>query len=275
MLVSFIILYHPIRIDNLEQTVRFLKKREKNLLNQEFIFVCQTNHNLNNYFNNQINLNLNLKNYHKSLMTNYAVTKSSGEFLILLDSDRILPNNYFYNSIIQSNNKTVISTEQLYQLDKPYTDMEIELRQFNRTGDFRKKNIEGRCKNLFAGNTVISRCAFEKLHGYDESFEGYGFADNDMSKKAVVNNLNIVWLQEEELHLFHEKNIFWNETIINKEIFKIITATNALNYYNKWNLKIDKKIKKLIFDIENNIKNFPSDLRIKYELKKSVFFKFL
>lgn len=275
MLASFIILYHPTRLDNLEQTIRFLKKREKKLLDQEFIFVCQTSYNLEKYFLNQINLNLNLKNYHKSLMTNLAVKKSSGEFLVLMDSDRILPNNFFYNSIFESTKNSVTSTIFLYQLDKPYTDAEIDLQNFKKTADFRKKNIEGRFKNLFSGNTVLSKCAYNKLHGYDESFVGYGFADNDMSKKALVQKLEIKWRKEEELHLYHEKTIYWNNEIINKDVFKIITAINAFNYYKKWNLKIDKSVRELIEVIEKNISKFPNDLQHAYKQKKIDFLKIL
>lgn len=273
MLASFVILYHPTRLDNLNQCIRFLKKREKNLIEEEFIFVCQTNYNLKKFFKNQINLNLNLKNYHKSFMTNFAVNKSSGKFLILLDSDRILPKNYFFNSIMQSSINSVLSTENLYQLDKTYSDEEIEFKKIKKIPDFRKKNAEGRFKNLFAGNTVISKKAYEKIGGYDESFIGYGFADNDMSRKALNNNLNIIWLSHEELHLFHEKNICWNEKIINQETFKIITAINSLNYYKKWNLKIDKNVKVLLNIIENNIKEFPFELQELYKKAKSNFSK--
>lgn len=275
MLASFIILYHTSRIENLRQTVRFLKKRENKLLDQEFIFVCQTDYKLELFFKNQINLNLSLKNYHKSFMTNLGVKKSKGKFLILLDSDRILPENYFYNCIKISNKNTVISTKNLYQLDRDYTDSDIETNKVNKKPDFKKKTAEGRFKNLFAGNTVISKNAYEKIGGYDESFVGYGFADNDMSQAAIKSNLDIVWLSSEELHLFHEKTIYWNGSIITRDIFKIITAINGLNYYKKWNIKLDKNFKDLIFEIENNIKNFPVDLQKKYQNCKLNFYKLL
>lgn len=262
MLASFIILYHPTRIDNLQQTIRFLKKREKKLLDQEFIFVCQTNYDLKIVFQNQINLNLSLKNYHKSFMTNYAVLKSKGEFLILLDSDRILPENYFFNSIKKSNKNTILSTINLYQLSEPYTDLEIESDKTSKTPDFRKFNIDQhrKHKNLFAGNTLLSRDAYEKLGGYDESFIGYGFADSDMSQRAIKNKLDIIWLSLTELHLFHEKNICWDGEIISQDIFQIITAINALKYYKKWNM-YDENIKNFIMKIYNKLNNFPIDLQ--------------
>lgn len=275
MLASFIILYHTSRVENLKQTVRFLKKRENKLLDQEFIFVCQTHYNLESFFENQININLSLKNYHKSFMTNCGVKKSKGEFLILLDSDRILPNDYFYNCIKISNKNTVVSTKNLYQLDKDYTDFDIETNKVNKIQDFKKETAEGRFKNLFSGNTVLSKNAYNKIGGYDESFIGYGFADNDASQAAIKHNLDIIWLSFEELHLFHEKKIYWNGSVMTKDIFKIITAINGLNYYKKWNLKLDENFKNLIFEIENNIKKFPIDLQKKYQNCKFNFYKLL
>jgi predicted glycosyltransferase involved in capsule biosynthesis len=270
MLASFIFLYHPNRLNNLTQVIRFLKNREKELLEEEFIFVCQTNFNLKQFFVNQKNLNLNLKNYHKSLMTNEGVKISKGKYVILLDSDRILPKNYFYNVLNIINEKKIITTEKILQLDRHYSDEEIESKKFTAERDDRSKSIEGRKKNLFAGNTVLSKATFLDLGGYDETFIGYGFADNDISKKATLSDLEVIWLDEEEIHLYHEKNIQWDGKIINQDVFKIITAINGIKYYRKWNLKLEKKIKDLLYEIENNLEKFPKNLIEEYRKQINV-----
>ena len=62
---SFIIIFHPLRIDNLNQTLRFLYKREVDL--EELILVCQTEcKEINSPFNKTKQINMNLDSYWKS-----------------------------------------------------------------------------------------------------------------------------------------------------------------------------------------------------------------
>lgn len=253
--VSFVVLFHPSRLSNLLQTIRFIERRELNL-HKEYVLVCQTE--CENVFCNSKLINMCLKTYHKPKMTNTGVQESSGEIIILLDSDRILPPNYFTNITKTIKHNDVVSTEFLYRLHKNYTDEEIEDNLIIKYPDFRSRTNQGRKKNLFSGNTVLMKDFYLSFGGYDESFEGYGFADTDTTK-TVEKTGNIIWLQKEEYHLYHRKNIFSNNESL--EDFRIYTAINALKYFNKWKIPVENHTLDLIKIVQKNLDHYPDNLQ--------------
>lgn len=257
-LTSFVILFHPSRLDNLLQTIRFLHKREPELL-KEIIVICQTK--CDNIPNTKT-FNMGLSTYHKPKMTNFGVSHCSGEIIALLDSDRILPKNYFTEIVNEIKFNDVISTINLFQLDKIYSDEEIENGLVSKTPDFRSKENKGRKKNLFSGNTIITKDSYLSLGGYDESFEGYGFADTDMTQ-TVQKTGNIIWKEKEELHLYHKKNIIYKNEALN--CFNICTAINAIKYFNKWKTNIDDHTLELIEFVYKNLNIYPKCLQKEFK----------
>jgi predicted glycosyltransferase involved in capsule biosynthesis len=272
---SFVIIYHPSRIENLNQTLRFLEKREKELLDQELILVCQTRfEKLKTKFKNNKQINLNIKNYHKSLMTNVGVNESKGDILILLDSDRILPENYFLTALSKIKQNSVLSTKELYRLEKDYSDSDIEQNNINKIPEYRSEFFESRKKNMFSGNTVVFKSDYGDIGGYDESFVGYGFADNDICMKCLKHKVEFLWLEEfEEWHLQHNHEMCWEEKMIHRETFKIILATNAWKYLNKWKLEPDSGFWDLINIAEKDMNRFPKNLINFYNQEKEKFKK--
>ena len=58
-------------------------------------------------------------------------------------------------------------------------------------------------KNLFSGNTIFYKQDYLDCGGMDESFVGYGFADNDMNLNVISKGYKAVWLNDLEIHLNH------------------------------------------------------------------------
>lgn len=260
MQVSFIIPYHPSRMDNLLQTLFFLEKREPNLLRQsELVLLCNTEASkFSTSFAETVHIDLHLKDYSRTKMLNLGVNSAKADKIILLDSDRILPISYFSIAIGVLQEGMVISTEKLYNLAHPYTNEEIQRGEVARYPDFRSVTNQMRRKNLFAGNTVMWKKDYLALGGFDEEYLGYGFADTDMTKKAELS-LKPFFLEHEELHLWHEKSILWDGKEIPNEHFKVLTAINGMRYCKKWGLSPDTGFSQLLNEIDAS--QIPINLR--------------
>ena len=246
-------------MENLKQTLRFLERRELQLVKQsELILVCQNECQLSfdTLFDKTKNVNVQSDTYCKPKMTNAGVEQATEEILILLDSDRILPYGYFTRIINSLGEKEVVTTKSLYSLDKPYTDDQIDSGNVTKTPDFKSVTNQGRFKNMFSGNTVLWKQDYLDAGGYDETFVGYGFADSDMTRTALVNGLKFVFRQEEELHLYHDKVYDWENGHIHKDEYRIISAINAIHYCNKWKIEADQGIQDLWNEVENSMPKY-------------------
>lgn len=232
MNISFVIYFCSQRIDNLKQTIRFLNKRE-DLSSSELLLVCQDK--CENLFGNKV-INLNLDFYHKTKMCNIGVELAKNQKIVLLDSDRILPYNYFKKTSKQISQGEFVSTWKMFKLKKQYSDDQIEQNKFEKIPDFKSKENKSCSKNLFAGHTLFYKKDYQNAGGMDESFIGYGFADTDMTRNIMSKNYKITWNDEEEIHLFHEKIVNFKGEVIDPEI---MTALNSIKYFKKWNIKMD------------------------------------
>lgn len=270
-MASFIILYNSKRLDNLGQTLRFLKNREEGLLDtSELILACQdSSEQIDSPFKNTRQINLGWDSYRKTKMTNMAVQQSTQDILVLLDSDRVLPKNYFTNNIAKIKKGQIVTTECLFKVCEPYPDDKIDTKNIGRMPDFRSKECAGRKKNLFAGNTILYKSDYWDMGGYDEQFDSYGFADTDLSRTAVEKGYEIVFNQDEELHLWHKLEISWKGEEISVDQFQIIVGINALKYLAKWKLRIDHGIYTLMGIITELWDIYPKELQEEYlEAKK-------
>lgn len=247
MNVSFVIYFHSQRINNLKQTIRFLKKRE-DLSNCEFILVCQDR--CFESFDNATLINLNSDTYYKSKMCNIGVKKAKNNLIALLDSDRIFPNNYFGRICQKIKPGQFVSTWKMYKLNAEYTDDQIENNNVEKIEDFKSVKNKTLCKNLFAGNTVFYKKDYLNSGGMDEQFIGYGFTDTDMTRNIIHREYEVIWREDEEIHLYHDKHISVRQENTSPEIF---TAYNAVKYYKKWGIPVEKEAKEFInYTISNN-----------------------
>jgi predicted glycosyltransferase involved in capsule biosynthesis len=192
------------------------------------------------------------------------VRLTDSKILILLDSDRVLPENYFSDLVQTIKPNEVITTVNLFGLIKDYTDQEIESNDFVSYPDFRSTEVAVHKKNLFSGNTVMFTDDYWRCGGMDEEFIGYGFADNDMTQRAIHNRLLPVYLTHKELHLYHPREIQWNNASIDGSlVFQVITLINCVRYLKKWTLPVPQFIKDQISSVDKS--HLPSDVAAMYE----------
>jgi hypothetical protein len=236
-MISFVFYFSSKRLENLHQTLRFLKKRE-NLCKNEVLLIC--NDEIKEKFDlpNYKIINLKLESYHKPKMCNIGVYEASNELVALLDSDRILPHNYFENNAKKIQKKEFLSTTNLIKLIKNYTDDEIENNNFEHMTDEKSKRGTHLFKNLFSGNTLFFKKDYMESGGMDESFVGYGFADNDMSINIISKGYKSKWKSDIELHLHHDAEFVFEKKLISQEFeFKKISRKNLEKLVDKWNNK--------------------------------------
>jgi hypothetical protein len=265
-MLGFIIIFHPCRVDNLRQTIRFLERRESL---DELVLVCQTGCDpIPNRFHTYQHINLGSGTYWKARMTNRGAEVAKSDILVLLDSDRILPHGYFTRNALLMSPNEIITTKYLWKLSRPYTDAEIESDHVEKNIEFRSEGNLAYCRNLFAGNTMIRKSDYWRLGGYDESYQGYGFADNDMTMKALKIGLNVVFLEEVERHLYHDLGFDWQGVIANSSVKDVLMALNAMNYFLKWGLLPDDDTYRLLQNVEASLNSIPSDLHDTFVRRK-------
>jgi hypothetical protein len=231
---SFVIYYHSSRMDNLEQTLRFLSKREADLLSKsELVLVCHDcSEPPKNIFAHVQHVNMGMEVYNKPLMNNRGVEAAQSEVIVLLDSDRILTPNYFTNAVSKVQPGECISTIWLYKLRRATTDHHIERLGCCMDNDFRSKDNEMHRKNMFSGNTVMRRDDYLAAGGMDESFESYGYNDNDFTMTMTRRGARFTWLDNVmELHLHHPPG----PGIVGTGMIES-NVRNGIRYCNKWGL---------------------------------------
>jgi hypothetical protein len=172
-------------------------------------------------------------------MNNWGAKLSSGNVLVLMDSDRVLPYGYFTDHISNIKDKEIISALNMEKLTRECSDEEIEEGEFDSFPDPKNKHNIMHFKNAFSGNTIILRKDYFSLGGMDERYVGYGYADNDFTRNAFVNGMHFKWDETSvEIHLHHGHEISPN--------YRNENLRNGLIYCKKWKLKPELGLKDLI-----------------------------
>ena len=115
---------------------------------------------------------------------------------------------------------------------------EIEQNKFEYFEDTKSKKGEILKKNLFSGNTLFFKQDYLDCGGMDESFIGYGFADNDMTLNVISKGYRAIWLKDLEVHLHHNIEFLYENKIINEEVeFKKVSRANLNKFIVMWNYK--------------------------------------
>lgn len=260
MKITFVICLHSTRIENLKQTIRLLEKKEPNLIGSELIINFHDSYDedlISSVFNIKKN-NLNLEIYNKPFMCNYGVNKASNEIVCILDSDRILPYNYFYQLVFNMKENDFITTKFIKECVKDETDEDLINGNF--ICNLEERSVENKInhKSLFSGNVVFFKKNYIAIGGMDETFIGYSFNDNDITQKVMSNkNLNCIFLNQYEIHLYHEKNFYFKSRCFTKEEKELHCVTNMLKFCNKWNIEINERYKeaKEYLVIANDMQN--------------------
>jgi GT2 family glycosyltransferase len=228
--ISFVLYFHSSRTDNLRQTLRVLFSRERS--EKEVILVC--NDRTEETFEGCRLFNLESKDYRKTAMCNLGVRESRGEVVALMDSDRILPLGYFGSTAAGLRRGEFVSCTRMLRIRNPVSDEQIEREEFEYDEEFRSK---GWClwrRNLFSGNTMFYRSDYLDAGGMDESFVGYGFADNDMTRKVVSMGFRSRWVGATELHLYHAKEALEEGNLVGEKERTQKARDNMCKFLKKW-----------------------------------------
>lgn len=233
MAISVVYYFHSSRKENLKQAIRLLKKMNGESVG-EIITVC--NDQTDEIFDAN-NHNMHMEEYKKPVMCNFGVEKASFPLVALLDSDRVLPKGYLKKAESTIQPGKFISCKNMMNLKKDYSDEDIEAGNFEFELEERSNYWEIRKKNLFSGNTIFSKKDYMSAGGMDESFVGYGFADNDMTINIARKGFSPAWTDELEIHLFHEKTIMEGGKMVGFEQYKKTSQKNLNKFLKKWKLK--------------------------------------
>lgn len=232
---SFITYYHSQRLDNLLQTLRFLKiNHETVIAKSELILVCQDNHTVDiTGFQESRQLLMNLPEMNVPLLTNEGVKAAKHDKIIVLESDRILPKGYFEEILAELRPGVMITTKKMRKLLAPTTDEDIINEKFETYCDDRSPTCEFGIKNMWSGNTACMKSDFLKVGGIDQFYIGYGWADCDMTLAMEKVGVQSIYKDNyTELHLWHEGQTYGKDD--QKQLF----INNCIYCCKKWNRPI-------------------------------------
>lgn len=234
MQASFIIPFPIERIDNVTQTLRFLSHHHKELIQEsEVLLMCQNRSGYleSNFKETQVH-SMKLPCMQKGKLLNEGARLAKSEVLVFLDSDRILPKGYFAEVIGGLKKNSAVSTTNMRRLTRPASDEEILIDNY----DFEPENrsIENKIlmRNFFSGNIVMYKEDYLRVGGMDEFYIGYGFEDHDMTNILINQHINLIWRNDLELHLYHERLTYGEGH--QKKMF----LYNGVRYCKKWQIPI-------------------------------------
>lgn len=229
MLGSFIITFHSARLDNLLQTLRFLERNHSLTAHCQLVLVCQDKcEPLETFFARYDHFNLETEQMNLPKLTNFGVQQTISEKIVVLESDRILPYNYFTDIFEQLKPGLQITTKKMLKLTAPASDEQINNNDFSYKEEIRSEESQIGMRNVWSGNTAFMKADFIKAGQMDEEYKGYGWADNDMTER-MSEIVCSIFRPEIELHLWHPPLTYGDGD--QKRMF----LENGLKFCRKWN----------------------------------------
>lgn len=257
-MLSFVIPFHTARFDNLLQTLRFLIENHYEVVSRsELITVCQDtiefreNDQTKELF--QLSQSFKIKKHFDmeesemilARMINCGVRNCLSDKVVVLESDRILPKNYFEIIEQELKPKISITCRDMKKLKSQVSDDEIRQEQFEYNDENRSESNHIGVRNMWSGNTAFWKNDFFEADLMDEGYVGYGWADSDMTNKMNEIGVKSVFRPETELHLWHPSQTY------GKTNQKRLFINNGIRYCKKWNAEYPDWFKE---EIENNRK---------------------
>lgn len=268
METSFIIGFHTQRFDNLLQTLRFLTKDHREIVERsQLVTICQDIvdeknisesrldtldgdaiplfEQLGNSFKVWNHFDLNVECMQLPAITNFGIGKSKGDKLIVLESDRILPKGYFSDVFKQLEKGVQITCRNMLKLTKPTADRDIYENDFESKEEHRSDSNQIGMRNMWSGNTALMKADFYEAGKMDENYKGYGWADSDMTYQMESIGVKSIFRPELELHLWHEPMTYGDGD--QKKMF----LENGKRFLRKWKKEEPDWFKKEIADYNN------------------------
>jgi len=151
------------------------------------------------------------KFFHKTLLNNVGIRRSSGDYIMTTDADILFGKSFITRLYSKLKYDVFLESRVMYwkssavkkiysgELD-PYDDLDS-----CKIGRIKKRTTPGACQCTYKDNWHV-------LRGYDEKYIGWGSEDMDLLMRAGILGLKTIWLGEttEDIMLFHQphdKNI--------------------------------------------------------------------
>ena len=215
-------------------------------------------------------------------MWDAGVMSSVNEFVVYLDSDRLLPKEYLTKIADNIVDNKFLFTSNHYQMYKP---LSVDLcNEFLKKQDcFSDPNFvgvvryeprlkdpyHGPSKNVMSGSTAFTKKTYFSIGGVDHWYCGHGaYADTDFHYQASKAGCKFIDLGVPELHWPHTKND--NEgKIIDYDNLKMMSLDNFIYYCIKWRLSLalaeNVAVKSKIKDPKRYVADKSKLLRKQYE----------
>lgn len=182
-------------------------------------------------------------------MWDAGVLSARNEFVLYLDSDRMLPRDYLQRVVDNVRDDVFVFTSFHFMMHKIIsTDL---CREFLHSDDCFgnpdftgvvqyeprfKDPVHGPSKNVMSGSTAFTRSTYLKIGGVDHWYCGHGaYADTDFHYQAAMAGCKFIDLGVPELHYLHSKNDPSGSKVPYQQL-KMMSLDNFVYYCNKWNL---------------------------------------
>jgi predicted glycosyltransferase involved in capsule biosynthesis len=149
--------------------------------------------------------------FHKTILNNVAIRSANTEYVMTTDADIVFMPNFFDKIIGLLSEDEFIESRTCYWNPRQIALIhEGTLDPFGRIEDVKKCQNMGRIKK----RTTPGGCQcghiniWNKIHGYDERYVGWGSEDVDLVARVAKAGYKIRWIGEsrEEIMLFHQSH---------------------------------------------------------------------
>jgi len=241
MKFSIIILYSSDRKAQLENSIKCLSE-SYNYDNAEKIIICDGKSNFTHPDWTVYEVNRTKNFYCWADTLNFGVKIAKNDIIIYMDSDRVLPLNFFELCCSNIESNSFVYPKKLFKIKKDCNFEELKTIRDNFENykylledDHRHTNpykqISG--TNPFSGCVCFYREDFLKYGGFDDEFIGWGYPDSDFFMKTTKSGCKFISLDINELHQKHERNILTYE-------FALHNIFNLKKYCDKWSIETNE-----------------------------------
>ena len=256
-MVSIFIIFSKDRLEQFKITLSCLK--EMYFYNQcEKILVCDNEQiNFNEF--SQIVVPRRQELFCWADAFNAGVDNSKNDWILYLDSDRVLPKNYLGLLWKYKKEKYFIYSKDLIRLKQYCTEDIVKKIRDDKHSYKNEWEPEDRInridviqckKNPFSGNTFFNKKDYYALGGMDSNFIGWGCPDIDLYLRAIKNKYRFLKLNCTEIHQHHDYNIpqkdfilmnLWNTIKVGKK-HKLGYDQDILNTFKKYGINYNLTI---------------------------------